>query len=502
MAEVVTQGPWSSDGEAEGQTGPALVDVEAEQHVLAMLLQRNRAYEVVEEWLHSDHFADALYGRIYAAIGRLIDKGSEATAVTVKPLLAQDDELKQAGGNQYLADLEAVMVLPQYVRHHARTVYDLYLRRQLVESGYAAIDSAHDLRSDTGAQALIEQFEGELAKLTAEGASDRMSTVADAGSDWLKQVEEAQRSGGGIVGVTTGLSDLDDALGGSVRGWMVVIGGRPGMGKTVLAMQLARAAAHRYQQSRGTEGGAAVVFSLEMSREQLVARIFAGDTGIPTDRQSEGRLSSDDWEALTAAQRDLDEQPLIIDDTPAITVQQMRSRLRRLQRKHRIRVVVVDYMQLMSASGQARRKDSTTAEVTELSRDLKALAQEFQVAVYPVSQLSRKVEQREDKRPQLADLRESGQIEQDADAIVFTYRESYYLERAEPKQRADEDDGKYQTRHQKWLERMTREANRAELILAKHRHRKFPRTVPVHFDKQRQLFGDLAEGHEQGEALP
>jgi replicative DNA helicase len=497
MTDVVEQGPWPESTTEPQQ--PPLVSYEAEQALLSAILENNRAYDQVEDFLTADHFADGAHGRIYAACGKLIDQGSEANAVALRHVFDRDEALEEVGGGDYLAELQAAMVSTMNARHYGQTIYDLYLRRELVASGHAAVESAHDLDLEKPAQQLIEDFEGQLAQLTAEGSSDRLSTVGDAIESWLQQVDEAQRSGGGLVGTTTGLADLDDALGGSVPGWMVVVGGRPGMGKSVLAMQLAWSTARRYVESHGTEGGAAVVFSLEMSREQLVARMIAGRTGIPTDRQHEGPLSDQDWQALTEARQELSELPLLIDDTPAITVQQIRSRLRRIKRKYKISTVVIDYMQLMQASAQARRKDSNVAEVTELSRDLKAVASEFRVTVYPVSQLSRKVEQREDKRPQLADLRESGQIEQDADAVLFAYREAYYVERAEPVQKQDEDEETFSKRHNKWLDKLTRVQNQAELLLAKHRHRKFPRTVRVYFDQKRQLFGDLDTRHDDTE---
>jgi replicative DNA helicase len=496
MPYDANQPPWEEQDER-----PPLVNYEAEQALLAAIFADNRAYDHVEDFLTADHFADAAHGRIYDACAQLISRGSQANPIALKQHFDRDEALADVGGSQYLADLSSVLVTTRNAAHYGRVIYDLYLRRQLVASGYEAIDSAHVFDLETGAQELIEQFEGQLSQLTAEGAQDRMASVGEAGRTWLQQVDEAQRNGGGLVGTTTGLADLDDVLGGSCPGWSVVIGGRPGMGKSILAMQLALATAQRHHDSLGTEGGAAVVFSLEMSKEQLVARLLAGKTGIPTDQQSEGKLSAADWEELTRAHQELSQLPLMIDDTPAISVRQIRSRLRRIQRRQKVSVVVVDYMQLMSASVQARRKDSNTAEVTELSRDLKALASEFRVTVYPVSQLSRRVEQRDDKRPQLADLRESGQIEQDADAIIFAYREAYYLERSEPQHKADEDDEAFSKRHSKWLDKLTRVSNRAELHLAKHRHRAFPRKVDVYFDKPRQLFADLDTRHDAEEAL-
>ncbi len=305
----------------------------------------------------------------------------------------------------------------------------------------------------------------------------------------LKMAEEAHKRDSHVTGVTTGLRDLDRKLGGLQKSDLIILAGRPSMGKTALATNIAFNAARAWHDTEGKEGAAVAFFSLEMSSEQLATRLLGEYASVPADKIRRGEIKTDDFSKFLEAAKILSRAPLYIDDTPGLSVAGLRTRARRLKRLvPHLGCIVIDYLQLLH--GTARRDDNRVQEVSEITRNLKALAKELDIPVMALSQLSRAVEMREDKKPQLADLRESGSIEQDADVVMFVYREEYYHARSEPTRRADEPEEKFNTRHQRWMERGEEIRNIAEVIIAKQRHGPIG-TVELHFDGPFTRFSDL-----------
>jgi replicative DNA helicase len=464
---------------------------EAEMALLGAILANNLTFDKVNEFLRPDHFADALHGRIYEAAGKLIERGQIANALTLKSLFDQDPALLEHGGAQYLARLAASVVTIINAEDYGRAIHDLHLRRQLIDLGEVMVNTAHDHDLDLPATGQIETAEEKLFRLAETGDTENgLRPLTEALTGAINMAEAAVKREGHVTGVTTGLVDLDKKLGGLQPSDLVILAGRPSMGKTALATNIAfnAALAHKLAPENG---GRVAFFSLEMSAEQLATRILAEQTGISSDRIRRGEISrDDDFSRLVIAAQDLQTLPMHIDDTPGLSVPAMRTRARRLKRRQGLGLIVVDYLQLMR-SPAGLRSENRVQEVSEITRGLKAIAKELEVPVLALSQLSRAVEQRDDKRPQLADLRESGSIEQDADVVMFIFREQYYHERGEPKQRDDESSEKFAERHSRWLERGERVHNVAEVNIAKQRHGPIG-TVELYFDGMVTKFGNLS----------
>ena len=464
---------------------------EAEMALLGAILANNLTFDKVNEFLRPDHFADALHGRIYEAAGKLIERGQIANALTLKSLFDQDPALLEHGGAQYLARLAASVVTIINAEDYGRAIHDLHLRRQLIDLGEVMVNTAHDHDLDLPATGQIETAEEKLFRLAETGDTENgLRPLTEALTGAINMAEAAVKREGHVTGVTTGLVDLDKKLGGLQPSDLVILAGRPSMGKTALATNIAfnAALAHKLAPENG---GRVAFFSLEMSAEQLATRILAEQTGISSDRIRRGEISrDDDFSRLVIAAQDLQTLPMHIDDTPGLSVPAMRTRARRLKRRHGLGLIVVDYLQLMR-SPAGLRSENRVQEVSEITRGLKAIAKELEVPVLALSQLSRAVEQRDDKRPQLADLRESGSIEQAADVVMFIFREQYYHERGEPKQRDDESSEKFAERHSRWLERGERVHNVAEVNIAKQRHGPIG-TVELYFDGMVTKFGNLS----------
>jgi replicative DNA helicase len=464
---------------------------EVEMALLGAILANNLTFDKVNEFLRPDHFADALHGRIYEAAGKLIERGQIANALTLKSLFDQDPALLEHGGAQYLARLAASVVTIINAEDYGRAIHDLHLRRQLIDLGEVMVNTAHDHDLDLPATGQIETAEEKLFRLAETGDTENgLRPLTEALTGAINMAEAAVKREGHVTGVTTGLVDLDKKLGGLQPSDLVILAGRPSMGKTALATNIAfnAALAHKLAPENG---GRVAFFSLEMSAEQLATRILAEQTGISSDRIRRGEISrDDDFSRLVIAAQDLQTLPMHIDDTPGLSVPAMRTRARRLKRRHGLGLIVVDYLQLMR-SPAGLRSENRVQEVSEITRGLKAIAKELEVPVLALSQLSRAVEQRDDKRPQLADLRESGSIEQDADVVMFIFREQYYHERGEPKQRDDESSEKFAERHSRWLERGERVHNVAEVNIAKQRHGPIG-TVELYFDGMVTKFGNLS----------
>ncbi|HEX3862010.1 MAG TPA: replicative DNA helicase [Stellaceae bacterium] len=471
-------------------------NTEAEQALLGAILINNTAHGRVAEFLAAEHFSNAVHGRIFAAIGKLIERGQIANPITLKNLFDQDGALAEIGGAQYLARLAESAVTIINTEHYGRTILDLHLRRELITIGQDVVTEAfrHDL--DDPAPGQIERAESKLFELATFGQAEggfRPFTAALA--DAITLAQAAFKRDGKTVGVATEFVDLDKKLGGLHPSDLVILAGRPSMGKTALATNIAFNAAKAYRAIRGTDGrmtaedGAVIgFFSLEMSAEQLATRILAEESGVSSDRIRRGEVKREDFDKFVAASQRLAAVPLYIDDTPALSVAALRTRARRLKRQHGLGMIVIDYLQLMRpAPTGGRAVENRVQEISEITRGLKAIAKELEVPVLALSQLSRAVEQREDKRPLLSDLRESGSIEQDSDVVMFIFREEYYLSRGEPTRRPEETEDKYNDRYDRWKERCEATYGTAEVIIAKQRHGPIG-TVRLHFEAETTKF--------------
>ena len=446
------------------------VNYEAEQALLGAILANNNAFEKVSEFLLPEHFAQATHGRIFHACGILIERGQIADAITLKSYFERDDTLAEVGGAQYLAHLTSAVPTIINASDYGKAIHDLYLRRQLIAIGEDMVNDAFEVEIEQRAGDLIEGNEEKLYRLAEAGEIEGgFQDFKLALTTALEMAQAAFKREGGLSGVATEFSDLDKLLGGLHASDLLILAGRPSMGKTALATNMAFNAARRSLESGGKDGAVVGFFSLEMSAEQLATRMLSEESGVPSERIRRGELSNDQFGAIVQASSKLERVPLFIDDTPAISVSQLRTRARRLKRQKGLSMIVVDYLQLMRASS-GHGAENRVQEISDITRGLKAVAKELNVPVIALSQLSRAVEQRDDKRPQLSDLRESGSIEQDADVVMFVFREQYYLERGEPGQRADETDDKYNERWQKWKERCEKTYGMAEVIVGKQRH--------------------------------
>jgi replicative DNA helicase len=474
---------------------------EAERALLGAILMNNRAFERIQEFLRPEHFADPVNGRIYESCAKLIEQGHQANPVTLKTYLERDDLVIAAGGMKYLASLAAGAVTIINATEYGRLVYDLFLRRELIELGENIVNKAFDATPDESAMSQIEDSEQVLFNLASEGTLEGgFQNFGNVLVTAINLAEAAHRREGALAGVTSGLTDLDKKLGGLHASDLIILAGRPSMGKTSLATTIAFNAANYYRTTdRADDRGKQVAFfSLEMSAEQLATRILAERSKINSHMIRTGGLSNDDFSRLVVASQEVNELPLFIDDTPAVTVSTIRTRCRRLARQNKsadggsgLGLIVIDYLQLIAPS-RGERAENRVQEISAMTRGLKALAKELNVPVIALSQLSRAVEQREDKRPQLSDLRESGTIEQDSDVVMFVYREQYYLERGEPSQRPEESSEKFHERMLKWQERCEQAHNVAEVIVAKQRHGPIG-TVRVYFDPNFTHFSDLVD---------
>ena len=474
-------------------------NTEAEQALLGAMLVNNAAYHRVIEFLLPEHFGNAVHGRIFAAIGKLIERGQIASPVTLKSLFDQDGALADIGGAQYLGRLAASAVTIINAESYGRTIYDLHLRRELITIGQDVVSDAfrHDL--DDVAVFQIERAEQRLFDLATTGSAEGgLREFKFALTEAIESAGAAFKRSGKTVGVATGFTDLDNKLGGLHPSDLIILAGRPSMGKTALATNIAFNAAKAYRAGRGADGqikaedGAVIAFfSLEMSAEQLATRILAEESGASSDKIRRGEVRREDFDRFVQASQRLAEMPLYIDDTPAISVTALRTRARRLKRQQGLGMIVIDYLQLLRpAGGQGRAMENRVQEISDITRGLKAIAKELEVPVLALSQLSRQVENREDKRPMLADLRESGSIEQDADVVMFIFREEYYLSRGEPARRPEETDDKFNDRYDRWKERTEAAYGLADVIIAKQRHGPIG-TVKLHFEAETTKFDNF-----------
>jgi replicative DNA helicase len=446
-------------------------NVEAEQALLGAIFRNNLAYGRVSDFLLPEHFSYAVHQRIYAAIAKLIERGQPADPISLKNLFDQDAALADLGGAEYLIQLAESAVTIINAEDYGRRIHDLHLRRQLIDLGEDVVNEAYSHDLDDEAVNQIERAEARLFQLVDLGQMGRgLQPVAEHGRRALDRIEAAHRHDRRVIGVATGLMDLDRKIGGLKPGNLVILAARPSMGKTALATNIAVNAAKA--------GARTAFFSIEMPGADLTTRLIAQEAGLSADALFHGGLDVDAFDVIVQGEATLSKLPLEIDDTSGLTIGALRSRARRMKRRGGLGLIVIDYLQLM-ASQDRRRDGNRTQEVSEISCGLKAVAKDLDVPVLALSQLSRAVEQREDKRPHLADLRESGSIEQDADVVMFLFREEYYLSRKDPHDLTPAE-----------IDLLKETRSIAEVIVAKNRNGPIG-TAKLHFHAEGIAFGNL-----------
>jgi len=475
-------------------------NVQAEQALLGALLANNKAFERVSEFLAPEHFADPIHGRIYQAIARRCEAGQVADPVMLRAEFEHSGVLEEVGGTAYLVQLLGAMVGIINAGDYGRAIYDAWIRRQLIDIGEVTVNRAFGAEPELDGTAQIEAAEQTLFDLaTKGGAEGALITFEKALIKAINIAETAHRNQGAVSGLDTGLRDLNKKMGGLHPSDLIILAGRPGMGKTALATKIAFGAAKallanaRIENPNAVAKKAIAIFSLEMSSEQLATRLLAEEARVSADRIRRGEINQKDFDNFVKVSRDISQLPLVIDDTPALTLSALRTRCRRLKRTNGLGLIVIDYLQLMRPAA-GTKPENRVLEISQITQGLKAIAKELAVPVLALSQLSRAVESREDKRPQLADLRESGTIEQDADVVMFVYRDEYYMQQKEPKIIAFENETKFHDAHQKWQSDMSSVYNKAELILAKQRHGPTGK-IDLFFEGEFTRFADLDAVH-------
>ena len=431
-------------------------NIEAEQSVIGSILTQNEIFDEISSIISDKNFFDPLHQKIFGSIQNLIYKGLLANPITLKNYFEnENDDLNVP---EYLIKITKFSTSSRQAIEYSKIIYDMFVRRELIKISENIIDTAKLNDLDNDGQKIIQDFEKNLFDLAEKGSfNSSLVKFDEAMRQTIEMASNAYKNEEGIVGVPTGLKDLDDRLGGLHKSDLVIIAGRPSMGKTALATNIAFNAAKKIQESG--EKSSIAFFSLEMSSEQLSTRILAEQSRIKSNDIRRGKISEDQFDKFIETSKDISELPLYIDETPAITIAALSNRARRIKRLYGLDMVVIDYIQLMRASNS---NNGRVQEISEITQGLKALAKELAVPVLALSQLSRAVEQRDDKKPQLSDLRESGSIEQDADVVMFVYREAYYLQGKEPRPATVE--------HAEWQAKMNEVSHLAELIIQKQRH--------------------------------
>jgi len=457
-------------------------NLEAEQALLGSILVNNDIIDEISTFVKSHIFYDPAHVKIYEVIQSLNNKGMIANPITLKNFFEKDNMLNEVGGTEYLVKLTRFSGSVKQAIDYAKIIHEMYLRRELVQiSDQLSTDTLNANAQEQNAEKIIEDTEKSLYDLAEKGSfSQSFLKFNEALDQTIQMATLAMKSDHGIVGVPTGLKDLDEKLGGLHKSDLVILAGRPGMGKTALATNIAYHAAQNLTSRQ--EDSSIAFFSLEMSSEQLSTRILSEQARIKSDDIRRGKVTESEINRYIETSRNIYNLPLYIDETPAITISTLSNRARRIKRLHGLSLVVVDYIQLMRAPNSNNRSDNRVQEVSEITQGLKALAKELKVPVLALSQLSRAVESRDDKKPQLSDLRESGSIEQDADVVMFVYREAYYLENKQPKLGSIE--------HAEWQSKMNDVNGLADIILGKQRHGPTG-TIKVEFEGIYTKFKDL-----------
>ena len=451
-------------------------NIEAEQSVIGSMLVTNEIFDEISTIISSENFYDPMHQKIYNAIENLIYKGMLANPITLKSYF--ENEKDDLDVPEYLVKITKFSTSVRQAIEYSKIIYDMFVRRELIKISEQTIDNAKINDLDSNGQNIIENTEKHLYDLAEKGSSNSsLIQFDDAMKQTIEMASAAYKNEGGIVGVPTGLRDLDDRLGGLHQSDLIIIAGRPSMGKTSLATNIAFNAANFIQQS-GKKSSIAF-FSLEMSSEQLSTRILSEQARIGSNDIRRGRISDEQFDRFLETSKNISDLPLFIDETPAISIAAMSNRARRIKRLNGLDMIVVDYIQLMR--GTSYNKDGRVQEISQITQGLKAIAKELSIPVVALSQLSRQVEQRDDHKPQLADLRESGSIEQDADVVMFVYREGYYLQRKEPREATVE--------HAEWQAKMNEVAHLAEIHIGKQRHGPIGK-VTLEFEERFTKFKD------------
>ena len=490
MNEIANLQPPASDVASLGVPH----SIEAEQQLLGAVLTNNDLFDRIAQILRAEHFYDPVHARIFETAAARIAKNNLASPVTLKAFLEDDAGLAELGGPAYLMRLAGAAISSFAVRDYAEMIYDLAIRRELIDVGneIAAKAARVDVQSEPKEQ--IVEAEQKLYALAEQGQTERgFQSFLTAVTDAVKVANAAYQREGGLAGVSTGLIDMDKKLGGLHRSDLLILAGRPSMGKTSLATNVAFNIARAYKkgitasgEEGAIDGGVVGFFSLEMSAEQLASRILSEVAEIPSNQIRRGDFTESEFRRIVDAAKELEAAPLFIDDTPALPISQLAARARRLKRTHGLDALFVDYLQLVRGTG---RSENRVNEISEITMGLKAIAKELDIPVVALSQLSRQVENREDKRPQLSDLRESGSIEQDADVVMFVFREEYYKEREKP---GDHELDKMAI----WQDEMERLHGKAEVVIGKQRHGPIG-TVELSFEGQFTRFGNLIKPWQQ-----
>ena len=474
----------------DDQTTSLPQNIEAEAALLGAMMIDNRVAEDVMQRLKADHFYEPVHGRVFDAIVDMVSNNRVANPVTLKPLFQADSAMQELGGLAYLAQLTSNPASLIGARSFAEQIYDLAMLRALVTVGRELVEGALDTSQDINPSKQIESAEMRLYEVAETGESDSgAKSFSRAATMAVKQAERAMNSGGGVSGITSGLTDFNAMTGGLNRSDLIILAGRPGMGKSALATTMAF---HSATTTRtGEEARPVAFFSLEMSAEQLGTRILSERARIDSNAIRQGDLNAEEFDRLVEVSNQLSVAPFYIDDTPSLSVSQVASRARRMKRTGGLGLIVVDYLQLLTPQ-LGVKSENRVQEISNISRSLKAIAKELDVPVLALSQLSRAVEQREDKRPNLSDLRESGSIEQDADVVLFIYREEYYLNKKDPERDARETEEQFNAKNDAFMARLQAAENKAEVIIAKQRHGPVG-SINVHFEKSFTHFSDLTD---------
>ena len=436
-------------------------NIDAEQALIGSVLVNNDIIDEVASIINFNEFYDPVHSKIYSSIEKLHNKGMIANPITLKTSFEKDDNLSEVGGTEYLVKLTRLSSSVKQSIDYAKIIHEKFVKRELFKISEYLSEDAIDEKLEKSGEDIIQDTEKMLFDLAERGTFNQSFLKFDQALDQtIEMATNAMKSDSGIVGIPTGLNDLDERLGGLHKSDLVIIAGRPSMGKTALATNIAYYAAKKVLDDGDAKKTSIAFFSLEMSSEQLATRIISEQSRIKSNDIRRGKVTEEEFNRLIETSRNIHQLPLIIDETPAVTIATLSNRARRIKRKFGLNLIVVDYIQLMSSG--SRRYDGRVQEISEITQGLKALAKELNVPVLALSQLSRAVEQRDDKKPQLADLRESGSIEQDADVVIFVFREEYYLANKEPKMGT--------TEHMEWQSKMSEINGQANLIIGKQRH--------------------------------
>lgn len=471
-------------------------NLEAEQALLGAILINNESISRIQDFLTADHFVNPAHQKIYEASLKLIEKGLIASPVTLKPYFENEESLSEIGGTEYLARLAGSAVSIINTMEYGQIIYQMAVKRELINVGTEIVNSAYDHSVDNTAQDQIEEAEKSLYSLAEQGSSEGgFKSFARSATDAVSIIEMAFKRGGKLAGKTTGFESINKHIGGLHKSDLMILAGRPAMGKTALATNIAFNTAKAYNDERQlgisheeNKGAVVAFFSLEMSADQLAARILAEQAQLSSQDLRQGRLDQEQFNQLARTAQELEELPLYIDDTASLSIGALRTRARRLKRQEGLGLIIVDYLQLLSGSSRnGRGPENRVQEISEITRGLKGLAKELEIPVLALSQLSRTIESRDNKRPLLSDLRESGSIEQDADMVTFVYRPEYYHNQIEPDADTPE--------HLIWQEEGEKLFGKAEFIIGKQRHGPTG-IITLQFEPSITRFSDLPVGDE------